>query len=88
PSIGRSPFEIKHNVTFNLGYEHRFVRNLLTRLDFFSYWSSGSPVSYVYQLSPSGNGAADNSLFGRPILDFPINSRPIYVPNVVNGAFS
>lgn len=88
PELGRSPFEVEHAFKLNLGLERELFGDLRTRIDLFGQVQSGAPFTPVYQLSPAGNAAVDNSMFGRLRVDFPINSDPIYVPSVQNGTFA
>lgn len=76
PRIGRAPFETEHKFALSFGYERDFFRDLTSRLDVFSYITSGEPYSYTF------NVGSDNDLFGRQgNFESPYDNDLLYVPN-------
>lgn len=76
PSPRPSLFNIDHTYRILLGYENRFIGDLLTRLDVFGSITSGRAWSTSFNVAPN------NALFGRAGQgENPFQNNPLYIPD-------
>lgn len=80
PEPRNSIYEVRHSLKLGLSYERNFIRDLMTRVDLFGQFNSGSPFTFTYSGFSGGGG---NPLFGRPgNFEAPFNNSPAYIPTV------
>lgn len=56
-AYGRSIYEIKNSVKFNIDYDHAFFGDYKTRFSIFGEWRTGRPFSYTMRDTTSGRSA-------------------------------
>ena len=75
PDERTSPFEQRHALKFNFGFERRFIFDLMTRVDVFGQVLSGDVFNPTFDVD------SNNALFGRTgDGESPRDNRPLYIP--------
>ncbi|MGY6553913.1 MAG: TonB-dependent receptor [Wenzhouxiangella sp.] len=76
PSARPSLFNIAHTFRVGLGYENRFIGDLMSRVDVFGSITTGRPWSSAFNTAPN------NALFGRAGQgENPFQNNPLYIPD-------
>jgi hypothetical protein len=80
PSPRTSVYQLEHSFRLGLGYERRFIGDLLSRVDVFGQISSGDVWSTSFDINNSRTSR--DHLFGRAgFPEGPFDNNPLYIPN-------
>lgn len=92
PDARTSLYQVEDSFRLSLGYEREFFQDLISRVDLFGQFDSGTPFTYTFNSNSAlfgGPGANETASPGNPVFipDGPSDPRVVYASGFDQGAF-
>lgn len=93
PEARTSLYQVEHSFRLSLGYEREFFQDLMSRVDLFGQFDSGTPYTYTFNSNSAlfgGPGASESASPGNPVYipTGPTDTRVVYAAGFNQNAFN